>query len=62
MDESNSPDHAINDEDLAQIIININDNLQDLLKYLDKITTEKNKLKEELLNIKQHINKFFDEI
>ena len=50
------------DEEINEIIKNINDNLQDLLKYLDKITTEKNKLKEELLNIKQHINKFFNEI
>ena len=50
------------DEEINEIIKNINDNLQDLLKYSDKLTTEKNKLKEELLNIKQHINKFFNEI
>ena len=50
------------EEEIQEIVNNINNNLQDLLKYLDKITTEKNKLKEELLNIKQHINKFFNEI
>jgi len=50
------------EEEIHEIVNNINNNLQDLLKYLDKLTTEKNKLKEELLNIKQHINKFFNEI
>ena len=50
------------EEEIQEIVNNINNNLQDLLKYLDKLTTEKNKLKEELLNIKQHINKFFNEI
>jgi len=50
------------DEEIHEIVNNINNNLQDLLKYLDKLTEEKIKLKKELLEIKQHINKFFSEI
>ena len=50
------------EEEFAEIIKNINDNLQDLILYTEKFKEENNKLREELLNIKQHINKFFNEI
>lgn len=47
------------DEVVHEIIENINNNLQHLINYVNKIEKEKKVLKEELIEIKQHINNFF---
>ena len=50
------------DDDIEEIINIINDQMQLLIKHINTLTEDKNKLKEELEEIRVHISKFFDKV
>tara|TARA_R110000822_G_scaffold103169_2_gene229717 strand:- start:1632 stop:1787 length:156 start_codon:yes stop_codon:yes gene_type:complete len=50
------------DDDLEEIINIINEQMQLLIKYINQLTEDKNKLKQELEAVRIHINKFFDKV
>ena len=50
------------DDDLEEIINIINEQMQLLIKYINQLTEDKNKLKQELEALRIHINKFFDKV
>ena len=50
------------DDDLEEIINIINEQMQLLIKYINQLTEDKNKLKQELEAVRIHINQFFDKV
>tara|TARA_R110000765_G_scaffold138913_3_gene238954 strand:+ start:533 stop:688 length:156 start_codon:yes stop_codon:yes gene_type:complete len=50
------------DDDIQDIINVINDQMQLLVKHINTLTEDKNKLKQELEAIRVHISKFFDKV
>ena len=50
------------DDDIEEIINIINDQMQLLVKHINTLTEDKNKLKQELEAIRVHISKFFDKV
>ena len=50
------------DDDIEDIINIINNQMQLLVKYINTLTEDKKKLKQELEEIRIHISKFFDKV